>query len=45
LEITDELTEPGMVLLFDQSGQLRLSDDINDQEFYRIKSFAAEKED
>lgn len=45
LKITDELTEPGMVLLFDQTGQLSLSDDIGDQEFYRIKSFADEKEE
>lgn len=44
LKITDELTEPGMVLMFDQMGKLRLSDEIQDQELYRIKSFADEKE-
>lgn len=45
LKIAEDLTEPSLVLLFDSSGQLRLSDDVNDQEFYRIKSFAAEKEE
>ncbi len=43
LQITEGLTEPGVMLLYDQSGQLRVSDEIEDLESYRIQSFAEEK--
>ena len=43
LKITDELTEPGMVLLWDQSGKLHLNDEVSDQESYRIYTFAEER--
>ena len=43
LSIVDELTEPGMMLLLDSTGKLRVHDDIADQEMYRIWSFADER--
>ncbi len=43
LKIAEDLTEPGMILLFDQSGQLRLSEEIDDLELFRIKTAAVEK--
>ncbi|MGB7329209.1 MAG: hypothetical protein WBD31_30285 [Rubripirellula sp.] len=43
LKIVDELTEPGMILMFDQSGQLQIRDEIDDLELYRIDTFAEEK--
>jgi hypothetical protein len=43
LTITEGLTTPGLMLLFDQSGQLRVTDDVDDQEFYRIYSYADER--
>ena len=39
----DDLTEPGMMLLFDQSGKLIVTDEVGDQEFYRIYSYADER--
>lgn len=39
----EELKTPGMMLLFDQMGQLRVSDEIGDQESYRIYSYADER--
>ena len=43
LEITDDLSEPGMVLMFDERGLLHLSDDISDMEMYRINTYADER--
>jgi hypothetical protein len=38
-----DLTEPGMMLLFDQSGELKVTDEVSDQEFYRIYTYADER--
>ncbi len=43
LKIADDLTEPGMMLLFDQTGKLIVTDEVGDQEFYRIYSYADER--
>ena len=43
LGITEDLNEPGMILLFDQNGSLHLSDDVSDMEMYRINSYADER--
>ena len=43
LSIAEDLTEPGMMLLFDQSGQLIVTDEVGDQESYRIYSYADER--
>jgi hypothetical protein len=43
LKITDDVTSPGMMLLFDQSGRLVLRDEAEDQELYRIYSYAEER--
>ncbi|TWU49393.1 hypothetical protein [Rubripirellula reticaptiva] len=43
LKIASDLTEPGMILMFDQSGQLQLRNEIDDQELFRIETFADEK--
>lgn len=43
LAISNDLTEPGMMLLYDNDGQLTLADDIDDQEFYRIYTYAKER--
>jgi hypothetical protein len=43
LAITDGLTEPGMMLLYDNDGQLTVTDDISDQEYYRIYTYAKER--
>ncbi len=45
LEITAEenMTVPAMILLFDDSGELIVSDEVSDQEFYRVYSYAEEK--
>ncbi|MDB4532921.1 hypothetical protein N9248_01300 [bacterium] len=43
LGITEDLNEPGMILLFDQDGSLHLNDDISDMEMYRINSYADER--
>ncbi|MCG8653754.1 MAG: hypothetical protein MI861_28205, partial [Pirellulales bacterium] len=43
LSITKELTAPGLMLLYDQDGELVVTDDIQDQEFYRIYSYAEER--
>jgi len=40
---TEDLTGPGMILLFDQDGSLHLSDDVSDMEMYRINSYADER--
>ena len=39
----DDLTEPGLMLLYDQSGKLVVTDEVGDQEFYRIYSYADER--
>lgn len=38
-----DLTEPGLMLLFDQSGELKVTDEIGDHEFYRIYTYADER--
>ena len=43
LKITENLTEPGMVLLFDQDGTLHLNDEVSDLEMFRIHSYADER--
>lgn len=43
LAFDQELTEPGRMLLFDQSGKLRVTNDVGDQLPYRIYSFAEER--
>ncbi len=43
LSIADGLTAPGMMLLFESDGSLSVADDIGDQEFYRIHSYADER--
>ena len=43
LKITEDLTEPGMVLLFGEDGSLHLNDDISDMEMYRINTYADER--
>lgn len=43
LKITSDLKSPGLMLLFDQTGQLRVSDEVGDQRMYRIYSFAEER--
>jgi len=43
LKIADGLTEPGLMLLFDQTGQLQVTDEVRDQELYRIYSYADER--
>ncbi|EMI44104.1 hypothetical protein [Rhodopirellula sp. SWK7] len=39
----EELTEPGMMLIFDEYGGLKVQDEVQDQEKYRIYSFAKER--
>lgn len=43
LKIVDELTEPGMMLLFDPLGGLKVTDDIGDQEMYRVYNYSEER--
>ncbi len=43
LEITEELPEPSMMLLFDQDGTLTVTDSVDDLELYRIYSYADER--
>ncbi len=43
LSISEGLTEPGRMLLFDQSGELRVTSELDDLESYRIYSFADER--
>lgn len=40
---TDDLKAPGMMLLYDNEGKLKVTDDVVDQEYYRIYTFADEK--
>ena len=43
LAITEELTTPGMMLLFDQSGQLMVADEVTDQQMFRTYTYAEER--
>jgi len=46
LEIVDseeEMTEPGLMLLVDERGNLKVTSEVGDQEQYRIYSFADER--
>ena len=43
LKIADDLKSPGVMLFYDQMGQLRLKDRVGDQEMYRIYSYADER--
>ncbi len=43
VEENEELTEPGWVLMFDESGGLRVESEVRDQQEYRIYSFAEER--
>lgn len=45
LEIADKdaLVQPGMMLIYDEFGGLRVSSEVDDQERYRIYSFAKER--
>ncbi|MEO9933276.1 hypothetical protein [Rhodopirellula bahusiensis] len=38
-----ELEEPGMMLLYDENGSLKVTGEVEDQEMYRIYSFAEER--
>jgi len=43
LAITEELSSPGMMLLFDQSGQLTVTDEVSDQQMFRTFTYAEER--
>lgn len=43
IEDKDTLVEPGMMLIYDEFGGLKVSSEIDDQERYRIFSFAKER--
>ncbi|NND99184.1 MAG: hypothetical protein HKN47_17845 [Pirellulaceae bacterium] len=43
IQTGDDMNAPGLMLLFDQNGGLRVHDETGDQELYRIKSFADER--
>ena len=43
VEENEELTEPGLVLMFDENGGLRVESEVRDQHEYRIYSFAEER--
>lgn len=43
LDITDELKSPGLMLLYDEAGNLKVTTDIEDQEYYRIYNYSEEK--
>ena len=45
LEIFEEMSEPGMMLLFDQNGTLTVADEVDDLEFYRAYSYAEERDE
>jgi hypothetical protein len=42
-KVADGLTQPGLMLLFDQTGKLKVTDEVSDQEFYRIYTYAEER--
>ncbi|MEM6472423.1 MAG: hypothetical protein AAF802_22870 [Planctomycetota bacterium] len=39
----DEMTEPGMFLMIDSQGRLRVKDSVEEQQVYRIRSYADER--
>lgn len=39
----DEMVQPGLFLMMDGNGKLKISDAVEQQRFYRIKSFATER--
>jgi hypothetical protein len=43
LSIAEELTAPGLMLLFDQSGQLTVADEVSDQQMFRTFTYADER--
>ena len=43
LKIVEDLTEPSLMLLYDDSGKLLVTDEVSDQEYYRIYSYADER--
>lgn len=43
LAITKDLTAPGMMLLFDQSGELTVADEVTDQHMFRTYTYAEER--
>ena len=45
LRIADDkdFNAPGFMLLYDQNGNLKVTDDISDQEYYRIYNYSDEK--
>lgn len=44
LEMSEGLNSPGQMLLFDTTGKLSVSNDVDDQRNFRVYSFAKEKE-
>ena len=43
LKITEDLSEPGLMLIYDQMGQLKVTSEVDDQEMYRIYTYADER--
>ncbi len=43
LDEEEELKQPGLMLLYDENGELRVESEVEDQEKYRIYSFADER--
>ncbi|MCP4888931.1 MAG: hypothetical protein P1U77_02100 [Rubripirellula sp.] len=43
LKITEDVQSPGVMLLFDQSGQLTVHDELEDQEMFRVYTYAEER--
>ena len=43
LAITKDLTAPSMMLLFDQSGELKVADEVTDQHMFRTYTYAEER--
>ena len=44
LQISEGLTSPGQILLFDGNGKLKVSEDVSEQRDYRVYSYADERE-
>ena len=42
-KITGELSSPGMMLLFDQSGKLTVAEEVSDQQMFRTYTYAEER--
>ncbi len=43
LKISDDLKSPGIMLFFDQMGQLKVVNEVGDQEMYRVYTYADER--